>query len=105
MNMGVDTVDYAIFDDIDWKNAALKGEGFKAWLGGNRSFDVSDKFDRKFTLPWGKPCIYLTNHNPWIGLHEDDAKWIRRNCIYVEMGPDDDERSNAIASGDVFEEF
>lgn len=104
MNMGVDTVDYAIFDDIDWKNAALKGEGFKAWLGGNRSFDVSDKFDRKFTLEWGKPCIYLTNHNPWIGLHENDAKWLRRNCIYVELGPDDDERSNAICSGDAFSE-
>lgn len=105
MNMGVSAVDYAIFDDISWKNSALKDEGFKAWLGGNRSFDVSDKFDRKFTLEWGKPCILLTNHNPWIGLDEDDEKWLRRNCIYVELGPDDDERSNAICSGDVFNEI
>lgn len=105
LNMGVEKVDYAVFDDIGWHNPALKGEGFKAWLGGNRSFDVSDKYDRKVTLEWGKPCIVLTNRNPYKGLDSDDTKWLVRNCIYVELGPDDDLRSNAIASGDVFEEI
>lgn len=103
INMGVDNVDYAIFDDIAWDNAALKKEGFKAWLGGNKSFDVSDKFQGKFTLNWGKPCILLTNKDPWEGLDLDDSKWLRRNVIYVALGPDDPDRSNAIASADVFE--
>lgn len=103
INMGVDNVDYAIFDDIAWDNAALKNEGFKAWLGGNKSFDVSDKFQGKFTLNWGKPCILLTNKDPWEGLHFDDSKWLRKNVIYVALGADDPDRSSAIASADVFE--
>lgn len=105
LNMGVDAIDYAIFDDIDWKNPALKGEGFKAWLGGNRSFDVSDKFDRKFTLEWGKPCIVLTNRDPYAGLCPDDTEWLEDNCIYVTLGPRDPDRSNAIGSSDVHEEL
>ena len=105
LNMGVDAVDYAIFDDIDWKNAALKGEGFKAWLGGNKSFDVTDKFDRKFTLEWGKPCIVLTNRDPYKGLCEDDIDWFKENCICITLGPRDAERSNAICSSDAHEEM
>lgn len=103
INMGVDNVDYAIFDDIAWDNAALKNEGFKAWLGGNKSFDVSDKFQGKFTMNWGKPCILLTNKDPWEGLDLDDSKWLRKNVVYVALGPDDPDRSSAIASADLFE--
>jgi len=103
INMGVDNVDYAIFDDVAWDNAALKNEGFKAWLGGNKSFDVSDKFQGKFTLNWGKPCILLTNKDPWEGLHFDDSKWLRKNVVYVALGPDDPDRSSAIGSADLFE--
>lgn len=100
MAMDQSRVEYAVFDDISWKNPCFKGEGFKAWLGGNERFDVSDKMEKKFTMEWGKPCIILTNKDPFAWLDDDDTKWLNRNCVSVRLGEDDDMRSNALCSSD-----
>lgn len=100
MEMDPEVVEYGIFDDISWKNPCFKGDKFKAWLGGNEHFEISDKMVGKFTVRWGKPCIIMTNRDPFAGLDMDDERWVRRNCVFVELGEDDDERSNALASSD-----
>ena len=93
-------VEYGIFDDVSWKNPCFKGDKFKAWLGGNEHFEISDKMVPKFTVTWGKPCIIMTNRDPFDGLDMDDERWVRRNCVFVELGMDDADRGNALASSD-----
>ena len=103
--MNIEEVEYAVFDDISWKNSALKGEGFKAWLGGNDEFDVSDKYERKHLFKWGKPCIVVTNRDPYAGLDVEDAEWFDENCITIMLGNKDTLRTNAICSSDAHGEF
>ena len=104
IKIGTENVEYAVFDDISWKNASLKEEGFKAWLGGNDEFDVSDKFLHKHELKWGKPCVVVTNKDPYIGLDPEDAEWFDRNCITIMLGNWNDLRSEAICSSDAHSE-
>lgn len=99
--VGVENVEYVIFDDVSWNDPALKDEGYKAWLGAQEEFDCTDKYAHKSTIVWGKPCIVLTNKDPFKSLDADDIEWFKLNCIVVQLGARDDERSNAIGSSDV----
>ena len=98
--VGVENIEYVIFDDIGWKNSALAGEGYKAWLGGQAQFDVTDKYCGKNTIKWGKPTIVLSNKDPYIGLEPDEIDWFEGNCIVIHIGAYDEMRSNAICSSD-----
>lgn len=100
LTIGVENVDFAIFDDVSWRDPALKHEGYKAWLGGQDEFDCTDKFQHKATITWGKPCIFLTNNDPYCDLSPDQIEWFELNCIVIQLGPRDTERSNAICSSD-----
>lgn len=104
LDIGVENVDYAIFDDVSWEDPALKHEGYKAWLGGQDEFDCTDKFQHKSTITWGKPCIVLTNNDPYCTLSPDQIEWFELNCIVIQLGPRDSERSNAIGSSDAHAE-
>lgn len=101
--IGVDNVDYVIFDDIEWDEPVLKGSGYKAWLGGQPDFTCTDKYAKKVTIDWGKPSIYLTNKNPFQDLHPRDVAWLEENCFIVDVGTyDKNNRWNAISSGDCY---
>lgn len=103
LEIGVENIDYAIWDDIGWNNAALAGDSYKAWLGGQEDFSCTDKYKGKRTIEWAKPCIYLTNNDPFKGLRPADANWLLGNCFLVDVGEKfPDHRNNAISSGDCY---
>lgn len=69
---------YAVFDDFeDWK----RFYNYKQWLGAQQEFEVSDKYARKRTIMWGKPCVVLSNFDPDFA----DQAWISFNCITVNI--------------------
>lgn len=102
LSIGVDNIDYIIWDDVSWKDSALKNENYKNWMGGQDRFTISDKFERKMDVTWGKPCIFLSNKDPLIGLPHEDVSWLEANCIIVHLGDEADVRTNAIAEADVY---
>jgi hypothetical protein len=69
-----DSARYAVFDDFeDWS----RFYNYKQWLGAQEEFELSDKYMRKRTVKWGKPCIVLSNQDPDF----KDQHWISENCI------------------------
>lgn len=103
LSVGIDNIDYVIFDDIEWDEPILRGSGYKAWLGGQPDFTCTDKYSKKATIQWGKPCIFLTNKNPFQDLHPRDTAWLEENCFVVDVGTfDPANRWNAISSGDCY---
>lgn len=73
-----DSVEYAIFDDFaDW----TKFISYKQFLGGQQEFEISDKYKRKRTVTWSKPCIVLSNILP----NFPDMDWVFANCFVVNI--------------------
>lgn len=73
-----DTVQYAIFDDWeDW----TKFTQYKQWLGAQEQFTATDKYMRKRTIHWGKPCIVLSNSEP----NFSDTDWISANTFKLHV--------------------
>lgn len=70
---------YIIFDDFDWNYFPFK----KQFVGAQREFVVTDKYRRKKTIKWGKPCIILWNedNDPWDHLKRAELDWYQANCI------------------------
>lgn len=78
--------DYAVFDDISGGMAKFD---YKNWLGGQSAFSVTDKYRKRRTIQWGKPCIYLCNQNPFESEHPNvDLDWLSRNSVLVEITDD-----------------
>lgn len=71
--------DYLVIDDIEWKYVPAK----KALLGAQAQFTMTDKYRKKVTLTWGKPCIYLCNKDMDVYNSCEEAMWLRDNCVYV----------------------
>lgn len=70
--------EYAIFDDlVNWQSWA----SYKQWLGAQRQFVVTDKYRRKMSILWGKPCILLANELPMF----PDPTWVRANCVIYNL--------------------
>jgi hypothetical protein len=77
--LNAETAKYAIFDDLaDWRGFS----SYKAWLGCQWEFAVTDKYKHKQQLIWGRPCIVLANLMPLF----DEFDWIRQNCFIVDIG-------------------
>lgn len=76
--------DYVIFDDFDWKYMPNK----KQWLGCQKEFTISDKYVKKLTVTWGKPCIYLCNLDQDFRMHctPSENDFYRANCLFVNIG-------------------
>lgn len=83
--VGVENVDFGVLDDLDWTDPILKGNKYKAWLGCQEHFICTDKYLRKESIQWGKPCIFLSNDNPTESLKHSDFLWIQKNCWVVEV--------------------
>lgn len=72
------TAEYAVFDDwSDWSKFYF----YKQFMGAQRQFTLTDKYRKKRTVRWGKPCIILANNRPqW-----DDEEWIEGNTIQCHL--------------------
>lgn len=74
-----DCAEFAIFDDFDWDFIPCK----KGFLGAQKTFTLTDKYRKKRTVNWGKPCILLFNVMPEI--KPDLYDWVRSNCDIVTL--------------------
>lgn len=70
-----DSADYIIFDDFGWDFIPAK----KCFLGAQKEFTISDKYRKKKTVKWGKPCIILTNELPLF------SEWEKANTQTVYL--------------------
>jgi len=71
--------EYLVIDDIEWKFVPAK----KALMGAQKVFTMTDKYKKKVTLQWGKPCIYLCNQDMDVYNSCDERMWLRDNAEYV----------------------
>lgn len=78
-----DEADYIIFDDMDWKWFPYK----KQFIGAQRQFVVTDKYRKKKTIHWGKPCICIWNpdNDPWPFFSAREEMWYKENTIKVHL--------------------
>lgn len=70
--------EYAIFDDWDDWSVFFQ---YKCFLGAQEQFTLTDKYAKKRTVMWGKPCIVLSNDRPKF----KDERWIQGNCVIVNV--------------------
>lgn len=78
--------EYGVFDDICGGFEFFRS--YKAWLGAQYEFTVTDKYRKKQKVMWGKPTIWLSNDNPFSSGHIDH-EWIIENCFVVEIERDE----------------
>jgi len=76
-----ESADYIILDDFNIKFFPQ----WKSFLGGQKQFVLTDKYRKKRTVKWGKPCIWLCNidGSPGRALSRDELDWIDVNCLTV----------------------
>lgn len=82
MELHDDDADYAIFDDI---SGGLRSFDYKAWMGGQLHFSITDKYMKKRSITWGRPCIYLSNENPLLDARGVDLDWLLANAVVVNI--------------------
>ncbi|ALC76163.1 replication-associated protein [Poaceae associated gemycircularvirus 1] len=91
-------VNYAVFDDM--RGGIGMFPSFKEWLGAQAVVSVKKLYRDPVQVPWGRPCIWLSNADPrdqiksglsdrssrgQIELVENDIAWLEDNCIFVEL--------------------
>lgn len=77
---------YAVFDDIRLDEKSYWY--WKAWLGGQEQFTITDKYRKKFTIKWGKPVIWLCNPASdlrKLNLEIEEGDWLRESCVFVNV--------------------
>lgn len=76
-----DDAQYLVWDDIPFAFITAR----KAFFGAQQQITITDKYKRKKTVVWGKPCIFLDNKFPRWPAGEED--WYEENtCIvYIEQ--------------------
>nr|DAI24652.1 MAG TPA: Geminivirus Rep catalytic domain [Genomoviridae sp.] len=77
-----DDAEYAVFDDIP---GGFKAFNYKGWLGAQHQFNATDKYKRKQTIIWNRPCVFLCNDDPMEKWAGGDTAWLRKNAIVVEV--------------------
>lgn len=75
------TASYIIFDDFDFQYFPNK----KCWWGAQEEFTVTDKYTKKKTIRWGKPCIYLCNPDDDPSRHPLWNTWFDDNSIKIVL--------------------
>lgn len=71
-----DDAEYIILDDWwDWAKLTL----YKQFIGAQRTFTLTDKYRKKMTVNFGKPCIVLANELPAFA----DMNWVRANSFIL----------------------
>lgn len=75
---------YAVFDDI--RGGIKFFPSWKEWFGAQKIVSVKKMYRDPVQIKWGKPCIWLSNTDPRIGLDECDTEWLEGNCIFIYVG-------------------
>ena len=79
-----DDADYLVLDDINWGEKGKFFPAKKMLLGGQREFTLTDKYARKRTVKWGKPCIYCMNNDNYLNMASDPIwAWLQENCTFI----------------------
>jgi len=73
---------YIVIDDFDVKYFPQ----WKSFLGCQRTFVLTDKYRKKRTVEWGRPCIWLCNpeYDPRGELLRS-RQWLDVNCDFVHL--------------------
>jgi len=73
---------YAVFDDMRPEGFLTR---FQGMVGAQRTVVLTDKYRKKRTLQWGRPCIICCNrHNsPANTLSGAELEWWNANVITV----------------------
>jgi hypothetical protein len=76
-------LEYAVFDDMA---GGMRDFDYKAWLGGQRHFNITDKYMKKKSVTWGQPCIYICNEDPYVTERNVDLAWLSANtlCVHID---------------------
>jgi len=69
---------YIVLDDFNIEYLV----NYKCFLGSQTEFTLTDKYKRKRTVTWGKPCIWLGNQDPRYAKNVD-INWINANALTV----------------------
>jgi len=76
---------YVVLDDFNFKFFPQ----WKSFLGCQKRFVLTDKYRKKRTVSWGKPCIVCGNNdddgNPFRALPRTHLGWLEKNCDFVEI--------------------
>lgn len=83
MDESVTDVGYAVFDDM--QGGLEYFHSYKFWLGCQYQFYATDKYKGKKLITWGRPSIYVSNHDP----RQDkgaDVIWLEGNCDFIYVG-------------------
>jgi len=80
-----DDADFAVFDDMGGLKFVPQ---YKNWLGCQFQFQVKQLYRDPVIITWGKPTIWLANHDPRTedGITDTDVRWLEGNCDFVYLG-------------------
>lgn len=78
-----DDAKYMVLDDFEWKFVPCK----KQLIGAQKQIVVTDKYRKKQTKVWGKPCIYLCNEDadPFIDMSCLERRWYECNLQRIKI--------------------
>ena len=72
---------YGVFDDFTCDSIKYS---YKQRMGCQQQFTLTDKYRKKRTVQWGKPCIFLMNNPIYTELkHTLDWDWVEQNTAIV----------------------
>lgn len=72
---------YLIVDDVEWEFFKCK----KQLLGGQLTFNTSEKYKPIFNVTFGKPVIYLCNDDPRDKMTGQEEFYYKENITYVDL--------------------
>jgi len=78
-----DEAKYIILDDINIKFFPQ----WKSFFGSQKRFVLTDKYRRKRTVDWGRPCIWVSNPDmdPRRILSGDELTWLYGNVEVYDV--------------------
>jgi len=73
--------EYAVFDDV--RGGIKFFPAWKEWFGAQQVVTVKKLYRDPVQMKWGKPCIWLSNEDPRVGMEQCDIEWLEGNCEFV----------------------
>lgn len=72
---------YLVVDDVEWEFFKCK----KQLLGGQLTFNTSEKYKPLFNVTFGKPVIYLVNTDPRQSMTQEEEDYYKDNVVYITL--------------------
>ena len=77
-----DDAGYMVLDDIRWD---CLGPAKKQLIGAQSEITLTDKYRKKQTMAWGKPCIILVNDDMDVYDTCEERVWLKENAVYHSL--------------------